>query len=53
MRKQKRIESVSVVDQVCDAIKELIIETPYHPGDKLPSEGEIAEAYGEIGRAHV
>ncbi|MBQ3664420.1 MAG: FadR family transcriptional regulator [Clostridia bacterium] len=46
MRKQKRIESVSVVDQVCDAIKELIIETPYHPGDKLPSEGEIAEAYG-------
>ncbi len=46
MMKQKRIESVSVVDQVCDAIKELIIETPYHPGDKLPSEGEIAEAYG-------
>ena len=46
MKRQKRIESVSIVDQVCDAIKEMIFETPYHPGDRLPSEQEIADTYG-------
>ena len=46
MVRQKKIETVSVVDQVCMAIKEMIITTPYRPGDKLPSEQEIAEAYG-------
>lgn len=46
MARQRKIESISIVDQVCLAIKEMIINTPYRPGDKLPSEQEIAETYG-------
>lgn len=46
MAKGKKIESISIVDQVCVAIKDMIIHTPYHPGDRLPSEQEIAETYG-------
>lgn len=44
--KERKIESISIVDQVCVAIKDMIIYKPYHPGDKLPSEQEIAETYG-------
>ena len=46
MLKRKRIETVSVVDQVCEAIKEMIQEVPLKPGDKLPSEQELADSFG-------
>ena len=46
MVRGKKIESISIVDQVCVAIKDMISHTPYHPGDRLPSEQEIAETYG-------
>lgn len=44
--KSTKIEKISVVDQVGDEIKEKIISGEWKPGDKLPSEAEIAAMYG-------
>lgn len=41
-----KINRVSVVDQVCSAIKQDIVDGIWKPGDKLPSEAEFAEQFG-------
>lgn len=44
--KTAKIEKISVVDQVGDEIKDKIISGEWKPGDRLPSEAEIAQMYG-------
>lgn len=41
-----RIERVTVVDQIENTLKQRIISGRIKPGDKLPSESDIAQAYG-------
>lgn len=45
VRKMK-ISRISIVDQVCDSIKQDIADGVWTAGDKLPSEAEFAEAFG-------
>lgn len=44
--RKKRINRVSIVDQVCSAIKQDIVDGIWKPGDKLPSEAELADTFG-------
>ncbi len=48
----RRVGAVRVSDQVAQQIRALIAENVLHPGDKLPSEMELSEAF-EISRASV
>lgn len=41
-----KINRVSIVDQVCQSIKQDIADGVWKPDDKLPSEAEFAEAFG-------
>ena len=41
-----KIKKVSVVDQVSEALKENILNHTWELGDKLPSEGELADTFG-------
>ena len=41
-----KIERVSIVDQVGEAIKQKILNGSWQVGDKLPPEAEIAQMYG-------
>ncbi|MEW4413521.1 GntR family transcriptional regulator [Clostridium sp. AN503] len=41
-----KIKKVSVVDQVSEALKEKLLNHTWEPGDKLPSEGELADTFG-------
>lgn len=41
-----KIRRLSVVDQVSDSIKQSLLDQVWKEGDKLPSEGELAEYYG-------
>ncbi|WP_020614398.1 FadR/GntR family transcriptional regulator [Sediminispirochaeta bajacaliforniensis] len=43
---KSRISRVSVVDQVCDAIKHDMFDHVWETGDKLPSESEFAQSFG-------
>lgn len=43
---QRKISKISVVDQVADEMKEKIVTGEWKPGDKLPSESDIAQMYG-------
>ncbi len=45
-RAKRKITRTSVVEQVCDAIKQDIINGVWKEGDKLPSEGEFAAMFG-------
>lgn len=45
-RKKMKIAKVSIVDQVCAAIKQDIADGIWKPGDKIPSEAEFAETFG-------
>lgn len=45
-RKKMKIARVSIVDQVCSAIKQDIADGLWKPGDKIPSESEFAETFG-------
>ncbi|MDA3958588.1 FadR/GntR family transcriptional regulator [Oceanispirochaeta sp.] len=47
-----KIRQKTVVEQVMEQIKELIASGTYQPGDKLPTEHELAERFG-IGRSSV
>jgi len=47
-----KIKQQTVVDQVMDQIKELISSGQYKPGDKIPTEAELAERFG-IGRSSI
>ena len=38
-----KIRRLSVVDQVSDSIKQSLLDQVWKEGDKLPSEGELAE----------
>jgi len=42
----KKIRKLSVVDQVCDAIKQDMVDHVWETGDKLPSESEFAQIFG-------
>lgn len=42
---KNKIERLSVVDQVADLIKQMIVSGELQPGDKLPSESDIAKMY--------
>ncbi|OQY34354.1 MAG: hypothetical protein B6241_05060 [Spirochaetaceae bacterium 4572_59] len=48
----KKIKQKTVVEQVMEHIKELITSGKYKPGDKLPTENELAERFG-IGRSSI
>jgi GntR family transcriptional regulator, transcriptional repressor for pyruvate dehydrogenase complex len=47
-----KIRQKTVVEQVMEQIKELIASGEYQPGDKLPTEHELAERFG-IGRSSI
>ena len=42
----KPIQRPSVGEQVCDQMKEYLLEGRWKPGEKLPSENELAQAFG-------
>lgn len=42
---KNKIERLSVVDQVANMLKQMIISKELKPGDKLPSESDIAQMY--------
>lgn len=46
------VDSRSLTERVADKIEELIAENQFHPGDRIPSERELAEKLG-IGRSTV
>ncbi len=48
----KKIKQKTVVEQVMEHIKDLIASGQYKPGDKLPTENELAERFG-IGRSSI
>jgi len=50
--KKKKIQRTSVVDQVYESIKNDILEGVWSEGDKIPSEGELAD-YFEVNRLSV
>ncbi len=41
-----KITKISIVDQVCDAIKQDVVNGVWKTGDKLPSEAEFAASFG-------
>ncbi|MDO4265835.1 MAG: GntR family transcriptional regulator [Eubacteriales bacterium] len=45
-KRKKKISRISVVDQVCAAIKQDIVDGVWKAGDKLPSETELSEMFG-------
>ena len=47
-----KIRQKTVVEQVMEQIKELIASGKYQPGDKIPTEHELAERFG-IGRSSI
>lgn len=47
-----KIKQMTVVDQVMDQIKELISSGQYKPGDKIPTEADLADRFG-IGRSSI
>lgn len=47
-----KIKQKTVVDQVMDQIKSLIASGQYKPGDKIPTEADLAERFG-IGRSSI
>ncbi|WP_320128081.1 GntR family transcriptional regulator [uncultured Sphaerochaeta sp.] len=44
--RRTKISRLSVVDQVCDAIKQDLVKHVWETGDKLPSESEFAQSFG-------
>lgn len=48
----KKVKQKTVVDQVMDQIKELISSGEYKPGDKIPTEMELAKDFG-LGRSSI
>ena len=48
----QKIKQKTVVEQVMEHIKELIASGKYKPGDKIPTENELAERFG-IGRSSI
>lgn len=46
------IQKTTIVNQVMDQIRELIASGSYKPGDKLPTEKELAEQLG-VGRSSI
>lgn len=42
----KPIRRMSISDQVCEQIKQLILDKSWKPGEKIPSETELAEVFG-------
>ncbi len=47
-----KIKQTTVVEQVMSKIKELISSGKYNPGDKIPTELELAEMFG-VGRSSI
>ncbi len=48
----KKIKKTTVVEQVMEHIKALISSGEYKPGDKIPTELELAESFG-VGRSTI
>ncbi len=48
----KKVKQKTVVDQVMDQIKNLIASGEYKPGDKIPTEMELAKDFG-LGRSSI
>ena len=44
--RRMKIVKVSIVDQVCDAVKKDIMNGTWKAGEKIPSESELAEQFG-------
>ncbi len=47
-----KIKQTTVVEQVMSKIKKLIASGAYKPGDKIPTEHELAESFG-VGRSSI
>lgn len=52
VEKIEKISQKTVVDQVMEKIKQLIADGVYAPGDKIPTETELASQFG-IGRSSI
>lgn len=48
----KKIKQKTIVEQVMSKIKDLIASGAYNPGDKIPTEHELAESFG-VGRSSI
>lgn len=48
----KKIKKTTIVEQVMEQIKTLISSGAYKPGDKIPTELELAESFG-VGRSSI
>lgn len=48
----KKINNVSVVQQVIDNLTEAMLNRQLRPGDKIPTEAELAESMG-VGRNSI
>ena len=44
--RKNKISRLSVVDQVCEAIKADLAAKVWQVGDRLPSESELADMFG-------
>lgn len=44
--RSRKIRKISIVDQVYEDIRQRIAEGEWQPGDKLPSEQDLADSYG-------
>jgi len=42
----RRIAKTKVKDQVLEALEDMIVRGRFAPGDRLPSEGDLAETFG-------
>lgn len=49
---KNKIKQTTVVEQVMSKIKKLIASGAYKPGDKIPTEHELAESFG-VGRSSI
>ena len=52
LKSRNAISRISVVDQVSEAIKQKVLDEVWKPGDKIPSESELAD-YFSVNRLSV
>ena len=48
----RRVHRTTISDQICEQMKQMILDRTWKPGQKIPSEGELAELFG-VSRASI
>lgn len=48
----RRVHRTTISDQICEQMKQMILDRTWKPGQKVPSEGELAEQFG-VSRASI